>query len=167
MGGSSCALLFLPGKGGSASIWHDVSPSPVDSEGFIILLIILVSCSVLMVLLTWRYIVLAYPSDEAFHCDSLALTTSKVRWLDISNKHWDTHSYTLASLQEMGYEAIAHLRGTSIYGLRFIAGGKTYRILPGLKPRQADKILKALKALGVEVIDDSTLLRKLAEDSNI
>jgi hypothetical protein len=156
-----CGLLFLPGKGGTASMWHDLS------QGFIVPLAILVGCSVLMVLLTWRYTVSAYPSDETFHCDRSALTISKVRWLDFTNKHWDTRYYTLASLQEMSYDRIARLRGTSIYGLRVIAEGRTQRVLPGLKPRQADKILRALKAFGVDVIDDSTLLKKLAEDSTV
>jgi hypothetical protein len=63
----------------------------------------------------------------------------------------------------MRYQAIASARGVSIYGLRFNAGGRTERVLPGLKPREADKILKALKAFGADVPDDPTLSRKLAE----
>jgi hypothetical protein len=159
-------ILFLPGKHGSPSMWHDLSSSPVDSGSFIFPSILLLSLPVLMGLLTWRYVVSAYPSDEIFHCDGLTLTISKVRWLDIHNKHWDTRSYALAGIVDMRYRAIAHARGTSIYGLRFIAGGRTQRVLPGLKPREADKILKTLKAFGTDVPDDPTLSEKLAEDAS-
>ena len=60
----------------------------------------------------------------------------------------------------------ANARGISIYGLRFIARGRTRRVLPGLKPCEADKILKALKAFGTDVADDPTLSRKLAEQTS-
>jgi hypothetical protein len=55
-------------------------------------------------------------------------------------------------------------QGGSIYGLRFLAGGKTQRVLPGITPRQADKILKALKAFGADVPDDPEFSKKLEED---
>jgi len=67
----------------------------------------------------------------------------------------------------MRYQAIANAKGISIYGLSFIAGGRTLRVLPGLKPRQADKILKALKAFGADVPDDPTLSKKLAEETSL
>jgi hypothetical protein len=59
-------LLFLPGKHGNPSMWHDLSSSPVDSGGFIVPLTLLLSLPVSMVLLTWRYVVFVYPSDETF-----------------------------------------------------------------------------------------------------
>jgi hypothetical protein len=95
---------------------------------------------------------------------SPAETVSKVPWLDIHNKHWDSRSYTLTDIVDLRYQAIARAKGSSIYGLCFVAAGRAHRVLPGLKPREADKILKALKALGADVPDDPTLSRKLAED---
>ena len=160
-----CGLLFLSGKNGSPSMWHDLSSFPVNSGDFIVPLVILLSCVAFVVLLSWRYVVSAYPSDETFYCDGRTLTISKVRWLDIHNKHWDTCSYAVPEIVNMRYQAIARARGTSIYGLRFIAGGKTQRVLPGLKPREADKILKVLKSFGADVPDDPKLLKKLAEIS--
>jgi hypothetical protein len=72
----------------------------------------------------------------------------------------------LADVVDLRYQAVANARGVSIYGLCFIAGGGTQRVLPGLKPREADKILKVLKAFGADVPDDPTLSRKLAEDTS-
>ena len=53
-----------------------------------------------------------------------------------------------------------------MYGIQFTAGGRTHRVLPGLKPREADKILKTLKSFGADVPDDPTLSKKLAEDTS-
>jgi hypothetical protein len=159
-----CALLFLPGKHGNSSMWHDLSSYPVDSGSFIFPFVLLLGLTLLMVLLSWRYVVSAYPSDEMFHCDRSMLTVSKVRWLDFKNTHWDTCSYALVEIASMKYQAIASLRGTSIYGLRFIVGGRRQRVLPGLKASEADKILKALKGLGVDVPGDPKLPGRLQEE---
>jgi hypothetical protein len=145
-------------------MWHDLKSSPADSGDFIFPVTILLGSPLLMGLLTWRYLVSDYPSDEIFHCDGRTLTVSKVPWLDIHNKHWDSRSYTLTDIVDLRYQAIARAKGSSIYGLCFVATGRAHRVLPGLKPREADKILKALKALGADVPDDPTLSRKLAED---
>lgn len=161
-----CGLLLLPGKHGGPSMWQDLSSHPVGSGGFIFPLVLLLSFPPLIVLVTWRYVVSAYPSDETFRCDRSTLTISKVRWLDIHNKKWDTRSYALTEIEKMGYQAIARAKGASIYGLRFMACGKTQRVLPGLKAREADKILQALKAFGVNVPDDPMLSRKLVEDAS-
>ena len=107
---------------------------------------------------------MAYPSDESFHCDRSTLTISRVRWLDIHNKDWETRSYPLADIEKIRYQALASAKGSSIYGLRFLAGGKTQRVLPGITPRQADKVLKALKALGADVSDDPEFSKRLEED---
>jgi hypothetical protein len=159
-----CGLLFPPGKGNRPSMWHDLSSSPASSGNFIVPLILLLSAPALMGLLLWRYIMLAYPSAETFHCDGVALTLSKVRWLDIQNKHWDTRSYPLAEIAEMKYQAIARAKGRSVYGLRFIADGKVQRVLPGLKPSEADRILTTLRAFGADVRTDPTLSRELADE---
>lgn len=58
------------------------------------------------------------------------------------------------------------MKGGTVYGLRSIAGGKTRRVLPGLNPRDAEKILVVLKTFGADVPDDPVLPRKLKEDSS-
>jgi hypothetical protein len=135
-------------------------------EVFIVPLALLLSFPVVMGLLVRRYAVSAYPSDETFHCDRSTLTISRVRWLDIHNKDWHTRSYRLVDIVKIGYRALGSARGASIYGLRFIAGGRTQRVLPGLKPREADRILKALKTLGADVPDDPKLSKRLEEDTS-
>jgi hypothetical protein len=155
-----CAILFLPGKHGGSGLWHD------SSEDFTTKLVILLSVVGLTGLYAWRWVVSASPSDERFHCDRSTVTLSRVRWLDIHNKNWHTRSYPLADIKNIRYQAVGSIggQGGSIYGLRFLAGGKTQRVLPGITPRQADKVLKALKAFGADVPDDPEFSKKLEED---
>lgn len=114
---------------------------------------------------TKRYVTLAYPSDERFRRDRSALIISRVPWLGLHNDSPVTSSYALAEVRGIRYGAITSLRGYSIYGLRFMADGKTRRILPGLKACDAEKILVALRSFGADVLDDSVLQRRLTEEA--
>lgn len=73
-----CLLVFSDGKHGESSMWHDFATHPVNSQGFIVPLSILVGMAVVMALVSWRYVVMAYPSDEKLYCDRSTLTISKV-----------------------------------------------------------------------------------------
>ncbi|CAN5424102.1 hypothetical protein BH10ACI4_BH10ACI4_05700 [soil metagenome] len=141
---------FSKGKHGEPGMWHDFATNPVNSSGFIIPLLIIVGCSALVALLSWRYVVMAYPSDETFYCDRSTLTISKVCWLDIHNKDWRVRSYPVEWITGLKYRSVATAKGGAVYGLRFEAGGRSERILPGLGTRDASKILKAVKSLGVD-----------------
>jgi hypothetical protein len=158
-----CPLFFLPGTHGSPSMWHGLSTSSIGSAAFLGPFFLLLSVPLLMVVGMKRYVTLAYPSDEIFRADRSTLSISRVRWLDVHNNHWDTCSFSLAEVRELRYQAIARLKGGSVYGLRFLAGGKTRRVLPGLEPRDAEKILMALKSFGADVPDDTVLRCKLNE----
>jgi hypothetical protein len=117
-----------------------------------------------MFVLTKRYVRLAYASDETFRCDRSTLSIAKVRWLDFRDGHWDSSSFALAEVGEIRYRVLVALRGTAIYGLRLRAGGKALRILPWLKPADAERILLALKSFGADVPDDPVVPSKLKEN---
>jgi hypothetical protein len=144
-------VVFARGKRGQSSMWHDLTTHPVNSQGFIVPTVLLLGTSALIVLLSWRYVVMAYPSDETFYCDRSTLTISKVRWLDIQNADWRTRSYPLNTIIGIKYRAVARTRGATVYGLRFKAAGRNERVLPGLGTHDAGAILKALKAFGADV----------------
>jgi hypothetical protein len=163
--------LSCPRRNGGTSIWHDLSSVPLDSFDFMFymsLLIVMVGIPVLyMTVTSWEYGVAANPSDQTLYCDRSTLTISTVRWLDIDNKDWETCSYALEEITKMKYGVIAATRGGTVYGLCFCARSKVHCVLPGVKPRTADKILKALKALGVDVPDNPKLITILAESASI
>jgi len=149
-----CLLLFLPGKHGSPSISHSRSGT----------YFFVVSFPLFMFVLTKRYVRLAYAPDETFRCDRSRLSIAKVRWLDFRDRHWDTSSFDLSEVSEIRYRVLVSLRGTSVYGLRLKAAGKTLKILPWLKPIDAERVLLALKSLGVNVPDDPVVPSKLKEN---
>ena len=124
-----CLLMFSNGKHGQSGMWRDFATHPVNSQGFIVPLLIVLGVSALMVLISWRYVVMAYPSDETFYCDRSTLTISKVRWLDIRNRDWRTHSYPLDEIRGIKYQAVARAKGRAIYGR-----------LPRLPPSPAEPI---------------------------
>jgi hypothetical protein len=144
-----CLLVFAKGKHGEPGMWHDFATYPVNTAGFILPLLILLGSSALMALISWRYVVMAYPSDEILCCDRSTLTISKVRWLDIHNKDWRTRSYPLREITGLKYQSVAISKGAAVYGLRFRAEGRSQRVLPGLGTHDAGKILKAVKSFGV------------------
>jgi hypothetical protein len=147
-------LLFLPGKGGSPSIWHNRSAS-YD---------LVLTFPLFMFVLTKRYVRLAYASDETFRCDRSTLSIARVRWFDFRDGHWNSSSFALAEVRKIEYRVLTSMRGTSIYGLRLKAGGKTLRVLPWLKAADAERILLALKSLGADVPDDPVVPSKLKEN---
>ncbi len=149
-----CLLLFLPGKGGSPSVWHSRSAS-FD---------LVLTFPLFMFFLTKRYVRLAYPPDETFSCDRSTLTTARVRWFDFRDGNWDSSSFPLAEVREIKYRVLVSMRGMSVYGLRFKVGNKTLRVLPWLKPAEAERILLALKSFGADVPDDPVVPSKLKED---
>jgi hypothetical protein len=161
-----CLGLFIPSKNGTSG-WHRLSSAPVDSGIFLFMVVSMLGVAALVILTSWGYWVAANPSDQTFCCDRSVLTISIVRWLDIHNKDWDTHSYALEEIRRMKYGLVACAKGGAVYGLCFTASGRTHAVLPGLKPRAADKILKALKTLGVDVPDDPKLATILAESASI
>ena len=81
----TCAFLFLPGKHGNPSMWHDLtSDSSVSLLLFIVVLIV-----PLVGLFSWqefRYARAAWASDETFHCDREGVTIKRIPWLDFSNR---------------------------------------------------------------------------------
>jgi hypothetical protein len=162
-----CLLLIMPGKHGAPSMWHSMSTAAFGSFGFLFPFFLLLCFPLLILVGTKRYVRLAYPSDESFRCDQSTLCIARVRWFDIHNEHWESSSFALSDVQEIKYKAIASLRGMTIYGLRLKAGGKTLRILPELKPVDAERILLALKALGADVPDDPVVSSKLKNDLSL
>ena len=158
-----CGLIFLPGKHGRPNMWHDFSTSPIDSEDFILPLSLILLFATGSGYIATRYLLAAYPSDEAIHCDRSTLTVSKVPWLDASNRTWRTRSYPLGEVSKLRFGIIASAKGSSIYGIRFVATGKDQKILPGIQAPEAAEILKALAILGADVVDDPKLPQKVEE----
>jgi len=92
-----------------------------------------------------------YPVNETFHCDASTLTISKVKWFDTTNTQWSSRTFPIGRIVQVRFATIASDRYRSVSGLRFRVDGEKFKVLPGLQPRQANKILDALQDLGVDI----------------
>lgn len=157
----ACAVLFLPGKHGDPSMWHDLTSDPPAS----LMLFILVVIVPLIGLFSWqgfRYARAAWASDEIFHCDRAGITIRRIPWLDFSNRTWRTYTYPLSEVSAIRFAVIASAKGRAFWGLRFRAHGRKWA-LPGLEAPEAKEILAGLKALGADVPDDPKLDKRIKE----
>lgn len=158
---ATCALLFLPGKHGDPSMWHDLVTAPSTSS----VVFTLIGLMFFMGLLGWqgfRYARAAWASDEIFHCDRTTITISRIPWLDFSNRTWRTDTYPLAEVRAIRFAVIASAKGRQFWGLRFRAHGRKWA-LPGLEAPEAKPILAGLKALGADVPDDPKLDKRIKQ----
>ena len=151
----ACAILFLPGKHGNPSMWHDLTNASSGSS----VVFISIGLMLFIGLLGWWgfcYARAAWASDETFHCDREALTVKRVPWLDFSNRAWRTYTFPLAEVSAIRFAVIVSMRGAVYRGLRFRAHGRKW-VLPGLEAPEAKGILTGLRALGADVPEDPKL----------
>lgn len=143
-------------------MWSDLVNQPFGSSfaiGTVISLVLALS------LITWqgiRYARAAWPSDETLLADDTAMTLSRVPWLDYSNSRWKTTVFPRAEVTGLRYSVIASAKGRAFYGIRFLAHGRRW-VLPDLPAVDAQRILKALQALGYDVPDDPKLQKRIDE----
>jgi hypothetical protein len=157
----SCALLFLPGKHGNPSMWHDLTKATSGSSVVFIPIVLMLFIG----LFGWqgfRYARAAWASDETFHCDREAITIKRIPWLDFSNRTWRTYTYPIAEVSAIRFAVIASAKGRAFWGLRFRAHGRRWA-LPGLEAPEAKTILTGLKALGADVPDDPKLDKRIQQ----
>jgi hypothetical protein len=157
----ACAVLFLPGKHGNPSMWHELTSDPSGSLLFFILIVIFP----LIGLFGWqgfRYARAAWASDETFHCDRDVVTIKRIPWLDFSNRTWRTYTYPLSEVSAIRFAVIASAKGRAFWGLRFRSHGRKWA-LPGLEAPEAKKILTGLRALGADVPEDPNLDKRIKE----
>jgi hypothetical protein len=158
-----CAVLFLPGKHGNPSMWHDLASAPSGSVSFFGPVI---GLAVFVGLFGWqsfRYARAAWASDETFHCDREAITISRIPWLNFSNRKWRTYTYPLTEVSALRFAVIASAKGRQFWGLRFRAHGRKWA-LPSLEAPEAKTILTGLKALGADVPDDPKLDKRIKQN---
>lgn len=157
----ACGVLFLPGKHGNPSMWHDLTNA--SSGSFVVF--VTIGFFLFVGLVGWqgfRYARAAWASDETFHCDREAITIKRIPWLDFSNRTWRTYTYPLAEVSAIRFAVIASGKGRAFWGLRFLAHGRKWA-LPGLEAPEAKQILTGLRALGADAPDDPSLDKRIKE----
>ena len=145
-----CLFIFASGKHGAPSVWQDLNTYPAGSSGFLFPVGFVLAFFLICVWHLTRIVPAIYPGGQKLECDGLTLTVSRMRWFDWENKEWISESYLLKDVSRFRYGVLVSGRGNSIFGFKFRAAGRSYRLFPYLTTREVGKILSGLEGLGVE-----------------
>jgi len=143
--------IFGRAKSGGPTLAQDVARGALNSPSFLIFAAIMIGWHIVLFFILRRSLQGFYPVNETFHCDASTLTISKVKWFDTTNTQWSSRTFPIGRIVQVRFATIASDRYRSVSGLRFRVDGEKFKVLPGLQPRQANKILDALQDLGVDI----------------
>jgi hypothetical protein len=154
-------------KHGRPGLWSELKGVPRHSFEFYFLSLflsgILVFCGYLLLI----GVRLFFPAGEELHCDRTAFAYSMIPWVRLRGR-WKRRSFPVADISELMYGVIRYGKPdkntVDVYGLSFYVGKKEYKILAGLEASDADRIVKQLRAFGVDVIINQNM-SKLVEKS--
>ena len=103
-----------------------------------------------------------FPSGEMLHCDRSTFTSSKIPWFNFRGR-WTTRTFPLAEVSQLRFAVWRSGRGSTTYCIRYFADGKKRKLFAGLRAPEASHILKGLKNLGADVVDDPEMLSKIQQ----
>jgi hypothetical protein len=159
-----CALFMLYGscfsRGRNPNIWVMVADSRPGTADFIINLIFAVFVVVLIVfflLLGIRYFL---PFGERLHCDRFTLTWTKIPWVSFGNR-WVTRSIPITEVIRASFTIVYKSKG--IYGVLLETYGKPWKMFWGIESPEANRILRGLSGLGINVLHDPEMREAIRE----
>ncbi|MGA2217975.1 MAG: hypothetical protein ABSG51_07805 [Terracidiphilus sp.] len=100
------------------------------------------------------------PFGERLHCDSDTLTWSKIPWLSFGNR-WVTRTVPLPEILGASYAIVYKSKG--VYGILLETYGEPWKMFWGIEAPEANRILRGLKALGVNVHRDPEMREVIRE----
>ncbi|MGA3373102.1 MAG: hypothetical protein ABSC48_15195 [Terracidiphilus sp.] len=158
------ALLCLPWfvHGHGSTMWVILTESRPSDPGFVESVITAVlAMAIGILLLAWgiRY---CLPFGERLHCDRSMLTWSKIRWISFRNR-WVTRSIPVSEIVRASYGIVYKSKG--VYGILLENGvdGEPWKLFWGIETPEANRILRGLKALGVNVYIDPEMREVIRE----
>jgi len=100
------------------------------------------------------------PFGERLHCDRDTLTWSKIAWLSFGN-HWVTKSTPLPEIFRASYTIVYKSKG--VYGIVLETYGESWKMFWNIEAPEANRILRGLKGLGVNIHHDPEMRESIRE----
>lgn len=141
------SLIFFTGKDGRAALWNFIN---FRWNGFSVLL------AVIFIVFIWRLFQFSrqlFGGEEILRCTRSELALSNIDF----GRVWRRRSFAMADVKKMEFAVFGFLKFSKLYGLRFDVNGSRVEALRGLKAVEAQKILEALKNLGLDTIADPAM----------
>ncbi len=161
---SALVMFYLSclGHGRNPSIWKMAVNSRAGSSDFasnMIPFVLLLVLEVLLLAVGIRYLL---PFNERLHCDPSTLTWSRIPWVSFGNRRV-TRSIPVIEIVRASY-AIAFKSATEhYYGILLETYGKPWKLFWGIESPEANRILRGLSGLGVNVLHDPEMRAVIRE----
>jgi len=94
-----------------------------------------------------------FASGQMLHCDRSQLKISKIPWLNFAGQ-WRSRTFPVAAISEADLAIWPTRTRETSYLICFRVNEKRQKILAGITAIEAHRILKGLKALGVDIRRD-------------
>jgi hypothetical protein len=150
--------IFRPGRG--LGIWEMLIESREGSGEFKLHLFELVFVAAIGVFFLAAGIRYCLPLGERLHCDRSTLTWSRIPWVSLGNR-WVTRSIPVTEIAGASYAIVYKSKG--VYGILLDTYGKPWKMFWQIESPEANRILRGLKALGVNVHHDPEMREVIRE----
>jgi hypothetical protein len=138
--------LFHPGRG--PHILEMLTETRPGRRDFVANLIVLTYGSLLELFFLALGVRHLLPFSERLHADRATLIWSRIAWLSFGNR-WVTHTIPLSEISRASYAIVYKSKG--IHGVLLETYGENWKAFWGIESPEASRILRGLKALGVNV----------------
>jgi hypothetical protein len=155
LGGALLAYVGLirPDRNGYSNLWrlmhdHFTSRFLIDA--------VIPGCYIFLVWLLFAALAIRsfFTSGQMLHCDRSQLTVAKIPWINF-NGQWRSRTFPVAEISQMELAIWPTRNRETLYLIRFRACGMEEKILQGINASEGYRILKGVKALGVDVLHGS------------
>ena len=137
----------------------DSHPGSSDFVSNLIPFILLLALNVFLLAVGIRYFL---PFCERLHCDRSALTWSKIPWVSFGNRRV-TRSMPVAEIVRASYSIVFKSRSEHYYGILLDTDGKPWKMFWGIESPEANRILRGLSGLGINVLHDPEMREAIRE----
>ncbi len=100
------------------------------------------------------------PFGERLHCDRSTLAWSKIPWIGFGNR-WVTRSVPLSEIFQASYGIVYKSKG--VYGILIETWSGTWKLFWSIEAPEANRILRGLRGLGVNVHHDPEIREVIRE----
>lgn len=150
--------LFHPGRG--PHILEMIEETRPGRRDFVANLIVFAYGSLVELFLLATGIRHLLPFGERLHADRTTLTWSRISWLSFGNR-WVTRTTPLSEVVRASYAIVYKSKG--IRGILLETYGEAWKTFWGIETPEANRILRSLKALGVNVQHDPEMREAIRE----
>jgi hypothetical protein len=158
---SICCVYFAVFRHGRGPNIQDLlAELRPGKRGFVINLVALAYCSLIEVFILAYGVRYLLPFGERLHADRSNLTWSRISWLSFGNR-WVTRSVPVTEVVRASYAIVYKSKG--IHGILIETYGEPWKSFWGIEAPEANRILRALKGLGVNIQRDPEMRESIRE----